>query len=273
MKRFISAEKTLLLTIIFLAATILISAKIVSAQVTDKRQRALADVSVTDGFKRVFTNSKGMFNLNTEADSLLISKLGYEQKIISTYKLPATITLIAKPIILEPIKVTTRYVTPFSNALDKTVISSDAERTGITFSETMFRESALNSADVRLAGEKQTLSLLGNLPRHTLVMLDNVPLNPHGEPFDISSLPLGKVTRIEIVKGNASVYGGTSAIGGIVYLYTGDTKTGQPLKLSQDTALGSFRQVRQSYAFEQQMPHLSYEAAYSWQDARNDFPY
>ncbi|MFO7660362.1 MAG: TonB-dependent receptor, partial [Candidatus Cloacimonadaceae bacterium] len=113
----------------------------------------------------------------------------------------------------------------------------------------------------------------GNLSRHTLVMLDNVPLNPNGEPFDLSSLPLKNIRHIEIVKGNASLYGGASAIGGIVYLFTDTVQTPFPLKLQQSFALGSFNQLRQEFGFEQQSPLHSYKVLISHLSADNDFTY
>jgi outer membrane cobalamin receptor len=244
----------------------------VVAQILNSADKPIEDVTVTDGYKRVFTNINGYFTITTESDSLILSKLGYTRQTLSVKTIPAIISLREKPIVLDKVRVVERYDIG-SSALDKTALSSDAEGGISNPAELLLQDSSVQSASTKLMGESQTLSLLGNLSRHTLVMLDNVPLNPQGEAFDLASLPLDAIRRIEIVKGNASLYGGASAIGGIVYLYTNDVNVPAPLSLKWETAFGSFRQFRQSYAYEQQSPALSYRVAVSRLTADNDFQY
>jgi len=264
-------NRILLIAIIGITA-ITVNAVRVTAQILNSADQPIADVTVTDGHKRVFTNAEGYFTFTTESDSLILSKLGYERQTLQVLTMPAKVSLRSKPIILDKVRVVERYDTG-SSALDKTVLSSDAD-SGISMpAELLLRESSVQSSSTKLMGESQTLSLLGNLSRHTLVMLDNVPLNPHGEAFDLASLPMDNIRRIEIVKGNASLYGGASAIGGIVYLYTDDVKVPTPLSLKQETAYGSFSQFRQVYVFEQQSPVLNYRIAVSRLKAENDFRY
>lgn len=244
-----------------------------SARIQDTSGKPLDGVTVSDGRKTVFTGADGSFELNTASDSLIVSRLGYERLTLLTGNLPPIITLEKRPVTLGTVRVIERYETPYSSALDKSVIDTDADRYGSSASDVLLRESAFHSSETRLAGENQTLSLLGNLSRHTLFMLDNVPLNPHGEAFDISTLPLGEIKRIEIVKGNASLYGGASAVGGIVYLFTENVKTAHPLELEQETYIGSFGQITTSLAYEQQSRSFAYRVSVSRQAADNDFSF
>jgi len=257
----------------FLIQASFVSAMQVSARIQDPSGKPLEGVTVSDGRQAVFTGADGSFGLNTSSDSLIVTRLGYERRTLLTVNLPPIITLVKRPITLGTVRVIERYETPYSTALDKSVIDTDADRHGSSSSDILLRESAFHSSETRLAGENQTLSLLGNLSRHTLFMLDNVPLNPHGEAFDISTLPLSGIKRIEIVKGNASLYGGASAVGGIVYLFTDNVKTAHPLELEQETSFGSFGQFTASLAYGQQSQAFAYRVSVSRQAADNDFSF
>lgn len=245
----------------------------ITAKVMDSSDRPLPDAVVTDGYKRTFTDSKGNFTIETNADSLLISRQGYEQQIIETRDFPSAIILTEKPSIMPAVRVIQRLEPSYSTALDKTVITPDAETSGNTTADLLLRQSAFHTAKTRLAGENQTLSLLGNLSRHTLIVLDNVSLNPHGEAFDLASLPVQSIRRIEIVKGNASVYGGAAAIGGVVYLYSDNVKDAETIRLENETAIGAFGRFSNSLLYEQQASQLSYRILFSRLSADNDFPY
>lgn len=262
-----------ILTFVFLFCIGFVHSLQISAQILSHKGIPIEDVCVTDGRARVFTNRQGIFSIDTAADSLVVSKLGFEQQTIYTMNIPAAITLQGKSITLSTVRVIERFDSSFNPALDRTTISTDAENTGKSTSDILLKESIIHSSDSRLTGENQTLSILGNLSRHTLIVLDNVPLNPHGEAFDMSSLPMETIKRIEIVKGNASLYGGASAIGGIVYLFTDNIKVAHPFTFERTTSYGSFNQFRRTFVYEQQTPQLSYKVTHSKLTADNDFLY
>jgi outer membrane cobalamin receptor len=248
-------------------------AVVISASVRDEKGNPVRDVTVSDGYLVVFSKADGSFSIKTDSDSIIVSKLAYEQRSILLKNLTDVIILKEKPIILNTVQVIERFETPHSNALDKSIVDTDADKLSSATSDLLLRESAFHTSGTRLSGETQTLSLLGNLSRHTLFMLDNVPLNPNGEPFDLSTIPWENIKRIEIVKGNASLYGGASAIGGIVYLFTDNIKTAHPLLLEQETALGSFGNLGGSFVMEQQSSLFSYRVSFSQKVADNDFKF
>ncbi len=256
--------------IVFLAPSL--SAIKINAQILNSKAQPIADVTVTDGHKRVFSNTRGYFAITTESDSIIVSKLGYARQTLLVKQINPTITLTEKQIVLAPVKVTESYATDI-NALDKTTLNTVATGSVSLSSELLLKDSSVHSSATKLLGENQTLSLLGNLSRHTLVMLDNVPLNTNGEAFDLSSLAWDTIKRIEIVKGNASLYGGASAIGGIIYLYTNDVNIPSPLKFERQTSYGSFSQIRRFYIYEQKSPIFNFRVSMNKQSAKNNFTY
>lgn len=239
----------------------------------DTHGKALTDVTVTDGKTKLFTDSHGLVNIETTADTLYLSKLGYEKRAINTKDINSLIYLQEKPIVLSTVKVIRHFESPFSSALDKITLAVDDQSNSSASMDALLKESSLHTSESSLIGETKTVSLLGNLSRHTLIILDNVPLNPQGEALDLSSLPLQNVKRIELVKGNASVYAGSSAIGGIIYLFTDDVNTAFPLSVGHETAFGSFNQLKHLYTYEQLATALSYKVTLSQQSGDNNFTY
>ncbi len=244
-----------------------------TACITDAKGKAVEDAIINDGQKWVFSDHDGRFSISTNADSLLITRLGYEKKTVRTSALTPVVVLTARPYSLPMVRVVERYSPTFNTALDKTSLSIDTDKAGASINEDLLKESSINTFNTFLTGESKPLSLLGNLGRHTLVVLDNVPLNPQGEAVDVSTLPLEDIRRLEIVKGSSSLYGGSSAIGGIIYLFTHDKQEAHTLKLKQETSFGSFGMFSHSYAAEQQSWLLSTRVSISNSRADNDFPY
>jgi vitamin B12 transporter len=71
--------------------------------------------------------------------------------------------------------------------------------------------------------------LRGGAPRHTLVLIDGVPINtPTSGAASLEHLPLANVERIEIVRGNVSSLYGSAALGGVIQIFTKEA-TGAPL--------------------------------------------
>jgi len=81
-------------------------------------------------------------------------------------------------------------------------------------------------AGVKISGNGDPSSLSqaavrGNTPKHTLIMLNGHRINdPKLGGFDLSTIPLNAVKRIEIIKGSSSVFQGSNAIGGIINIVT-----------------------------------------------------
>ena len=78
----------------------------------------------------------------------------------------------------------------------------------------------LTFAQTGAPGGLTTISIRGGKSNFTLVMIDGVPVNDItnllGGSFDLSSLPIGNIERVEIVRGPLSSVYGSDAIGGVI---------------------------------------------------------
>jgi len=67
-------------------------------------------------------------------------------------------------------------------------------------------------------GSFSTLSLRGAGGEHTRVLFDTMPLGRAGEAFDLSTIPVSTLDRVEVYRGGAPVRLGAGAIGGVLRL-------------------------------------------------------
>lgn len=86
-------------------------------------------------------------------------------------------------------------------------------------------ESASGTVVRRLGGlgDYASVSIRGSSARQVQVFIDGVPLNPDGSAaINLSELPLGAFTQVEIYRGNAPPAFAAAPIGGVINLVTGD---------------------------------------------------
>lgn len=88
------------------------------------------------------------------------------------------------------------------------------------------------------AGKTTSLSIRGGDNRHTLILLDGTPIKDptSSSGFDISSIPVSNIERIEIVKGPAAAAIGGDALNGAINIIT---KKGGEKPLQADIAAQS----------------------------------
>ena len=223
------------------------------------------------GAASAFSDEHGYFTIKTEAAMLRFSRLGYHSRELAAQGLPASIVLSEDPLSLHTIRVYDHYQSFAAPALDAKIIYPDTNSSGGSSADLLLQQHSISSSDTPLTGEFQSLSILGNLSRHTLVMLDGVAVNSAGEAFDFSRIPASQIQYIEIIKGSSSVYGGSSAIGGIVNIVTNSPM--EHTKAEFETGFGSFGMNSQRYLASIAKAHYSLSAEYSHYAARNDFIY
>lgn len=263
--------KVLCLLILSLCLPSLIAGAVYSARMVDEASNPIAKVLVQGGKTRVFSDDEGYFSIKTEASSLRFSRLSYHSRELPTRDLPKNIVLKEDPLALYPIRVYDRHQSAAAPALDAKIIYPDTNSGGGSSADLLLKQQSISSTDIALTGEFQSLSILGNLSRHTLVLLDGVAVNSAGEPFDFSRIPASQIESIEIIKGSSSVYGGSSAIGGIINIIT--TSPREQAKAELETGFGSFGMNSQRYLASLARAHYSLSAEYSHYAARNDFDY
>jgi vitamin B12 transporter len=148
---------------------------------------------------------------------------------------------------LSPVVITaSRSEQRVQDALPATTLitAADIERAQVSDLPTLLRQ--VTGVEITQNGGQGTVSsafLRGGASRHTLVLIDGVPVNTLS--FGTASLehiPLANVERIEIVRGNVSALYGSAALGGVVQIFTKEA-TGAP-KLGVTVQAGS-RGLRQ----------------------------
>jgi vitamin B12 transporter len=97
-------------------------------------------------------------------------------------------------------------------------------------------------------GTLASVFLRGAESRHTLVLMDGVPVNNLN--FGLAALeqvPLENVERVEIVRGNVSALYGSAAIGGVIQVFTRQA-AGPTVGVSVQAGSDAYRQVGASLA-------------------------
>ena len=84
----------------------------------------------------------------------------------------------------------------------------------------------------------------GYTSKHTLIMLNGHRVSdPKTGGFDLSTIPLSAVKRIEIIKGSSSVFQGSNAIGGVINIITGKETNHISFNGNSNTAFGTDLQL------------------------------
>ncbi len=110
--------------------------------------------------------------------------------------------------------------------------------------EILEKEAGVKISESGDPGSLSQAAVRGNNPKHTLIMLNGHRINdPKLGGFDLSTLPLSAVKRIEIVKGSSSVFQGSNAIGGIVNIITGKETNDIKFQGNSNTAFGTALQL------------------------------
>jgi vitamin B12 transporter len=100
-------------------------------------------------------------------------------------------------------------------------------------------------AGVKIYGNGDPSSLVqaavhGYTSKHTLIMLNGHRISdPKLGGFDLSTIPLSSVKKIEIIKGSSSVFRGSNAIGGIVNIITGKETNEIKFQGNTNSSLGA----------------------------------
>lgn len=111
-----------------------------------------------------------------------------------------------------------------------------------------------------------TARIRGGDPNFTLVLVDGVPLNdstdPLGGAFNLASLPIAGVERVEVVRGPLSTYFGSTGLSGAVNVIT---RTGAEKRFDVDLQAGSNSLLRSNVAFALPGDNIDSSFAASWE--------
>ena len=120
-----------------------------------------------------------------------------------------------------------------------TVVEGAAlERAGQALSDVVDAQPGVRVQRLGGPGTPSTLSIRGSTPEQVLVTLDGIPLNlSAGGAVDLSRLPIGNLSRVEVYRGVSPVAFGSSAIGGVLAL---ESRSGGERRLDAEARLGSW---------------------------------
>jgi outer membrane cobalamin receptor len=111
-----------------------------------------------------------------------------------------------------------------------------------------------------------TARIRGGDPNFTLVLVDGVPLNdstdPLGGSFNLASLPINGVERVEVVRGPLSTYFGSTGLSGAINVIT---RGGDEKRLDVDLQAGSSSLIRSSVAYARPSASVDTSLAVSWE--------
>ncbi|MFZ1416791.1 MAG: TonB-dependent receptor [Burkholderiaceae bacterium] len=117
-----------------------------------------------------------------------------------------------------------------TDALNSTTLISRADIDSATVSDVaslLRQQVGISIRQNGTQGSVTGVSIRGGEVRHTLVLVDGVPLNTlNFGAAAIEQVPLSLIDRIEVVRGNVSALYGSQATGGLIQIFTRKTKSG-----------------------------------------------
>jgi vitamin B12 transporter len=257
--------RLLLLWLVF-AASGLSSTAVIFA---DSTARPVPNVNVSDGRTLWRSNVAGRVDLPPDR-AYKATRYGFETTEFRTADTTLRITLKTVPVLLQSLRViggaSTGALNP--NSATRVVIPQPGESPA----RALEQASAVWIPQTAYPGRSQTLSILGHRTRHTLVMIDGVPMNDNGSSFDLASIPADFVERIEVLPMGGGT-GGSGEIGGVVNLVTRKPGADRRNRASLSTGGGSYGERSAALGLEGGIPAVYGSLNLSATGADNDFPY
>ncbi len=215
----------------------------VSGRITTDKDEPLDNVFIigTKGILDI-SDAEGYFSLERvqEGEMLTFYRYGYEVFSLSSGEAAGNnkIVMQREAVPVEGLSINQQRRTISGTEYMRSLIPVAAELQGRNLPEILGDYPEINVTGTPLPGERQTVSILGHHTRHTLILLDGIPLNSPGQPYDISSIPADTIESIEIIRGGAGAYRGSGAIGGLISINTRQPLNRHEFSLIQ--AFGSF---------------------------------
>ncbi len=120
-------------------------------------------------------------------------------------------------------------------------------------------------------GGSTAAQVRGGDPNFTLVLLDGVPLNNsmdiEGGTFNVASLPVASIERIEIVRGPNSFFFGSSALAGVINIVTRRGQSAEP-RVEASIEVGEASLFRATTTASQKSGKVDYFLSATWEEER-----
>ena len=212
---------------------------------------------------------------------LMVSSLGYKEKLLSEMSITAdqtlklTVHLNPDPIPMPEIEVVDKKdyrPTPSSNfVLTKEAIQSSS---ATSIAEILNSVPGIYVRQTSSAG-KAYVSIRGSASNQVLVLLNGTALNSgqDGET-DLNFIPLNLVEKIEVSKGGQSAFYGTNALAGVINIITNSKlNPNQPAYQIKNTQASFGTRIWDLSGQGNFIPNLDFSFAYNQSHSKEDFRY
>ncbi|MCE9624963.1 MAG: TonB-dependent receptor [Deltaproteobacteria bacterium] len=121
-------------------------------------------------------------------------------------------------------------------------------------------------------GQLSTVSIRGSTAEQVSVFIDGIKINTaQGGAVDFSTLPLGSIERVEILRGGASSQFGSDAIGGVINIVTKRAQKKYSLELKYSE--GSFFTIQTHEGFSKRFGKIGLVFDHTHLSSDGDFPF
>ncbi len=243
----------------------------VTARVVNVDGKPIENVIITVNNRAVISRGNGLFKIEdvSAEDEIIFHKITYKDKRISAGDIKESIVLEKEIISIQGLRVIEQRKKELIGSSEIIIIKSK-HNTG-SAADILRENTDLQISGIPLTGEEQKIIFPGYKARHTLIMLDGIPLNKSGTAFDISTIPAEIIESIEIVKGSSSSIGGAGSMGGIININT--KRANNNCKVNANHSFGSFGLDKHSLTLSAANSKVQFYSFVRKSFARNDFKY
>ncbi|MFA5570218.1 MAG: TonB-dependent receptor plug domain-containing protein [Sphaerochaetaceae bacterium] len=265
--------KRIFVLLITLLLPLIIFGLEISGVVLTAEDKPLDNVFIIWGKKQTKSDNSGRFQLSggSPTEPIKLHRTGYEplQLKYSDFTPNQRIVLKRAPITIPGDVIRSNRGRFDIKTPERVEIVVDDTKSLYDLAELLKSVPEVKIVGTDLVGEKKTVAILGHHPRHTLVLLDGVPLNSSGQAYDISQIPVHSIESIEVIKGASPK--GSGALGGIVSIKTKGSAEKFGLDLGQ--SFGSFETYKSYASIKQRNRYFSFNLYVDSNRAKNDFSY
>ena len=243
----------------------------ITGRVVNVDGKPIESVIIIVNSKAVISRGNGNFRLVDVSveDEVSFHKISYKDKKVLAGDIKEEIILEEDVISIQGLRVIEQRKRELIGSSEIVVIKTGSSSGSAA--DILRDNSDLQVSGIPLTGEEQKIIFPGYKARHTLVMLDGIPLNKSGTAFDISTIPAEIIESIEIVKGSSSSISGAGSMGGIININT--KRASSKYMANASHAFGSFGLDKHSLTLSAANSTFQFYAFVRKNFARNDFEY
>ncbi len=250
----------------------------ITGKIISEKNKPIQDVIVNHNGRISLSNKNGIYTIENPnyQKKILFHKIGYTDIEVEFSKLKTTTIMNFEAIELEGLSTIGKQWQPtISPDTGKKTIKINKNSTKyISLPQILKNEANINIKGISLPGSKQTISITGNETKHSVIMLDGIKLNSQGEAFDLSTIPVEIIDKIEILDGSGSAIAGSGSVGGIINIVTkshNDCENLQQDRINLSSYFGSYNYQKNVLGFFKKNNLFNINLTLSKENSLNDF--